>query len=124
MAPQTKKVNETEKTAQVAKPAKIAKTELTAKAIKADLPIKPKKAAKAAELVKPTTMDVTSQAIKTPRTAKMDMTNLKRLPKSLRTNQRRMKQIAHQEGTPFRSLIARHPFNPKEVEALPAPAED
>ena len=122
------KANKTDKSVKADKPVKtdqpvpVAKT---AKVAKPELKIKPAKAGK-----KVRTEPVTKEPIKTATVSKtvkqdkMDLTNLKRLPKSLRTYQRRMKQIAHQEGTTYRSLIARHPFTAKAGEALPVPVDD
>jgi hypothetical protein len=112
----TDKPVKTDKPELVAKTAKIAKPEPTIKPVKASKTVQP-------ELVTKKPIEIAT-ASKTVKADKLDMTKLKRLPKGERANQRRLKQIARQEGTTYHSLIARHPFIPKAGGVPPVPVED
>lgn len=98
-------IKKTSKTPKVANPEKIAKTD---KVIKAAKPVKAAKAAKAEIIVDAAATVEKPKATKT-KPVKMDMTHLKRLSAGQRIYIRRLKQTARQNGTVYRSPIARQP---------------
>jgi hypothetical protein len=118
MLPKMKKMSKTskaavpEKIAKTDKVIKVAKPAPSAKVAKANKPVKaarPVKAVKVAKLDIPIDATDAVEKSKAAKPAKMDMTHLKRLPAGQRIYIRRLKQTARQNGTVYRSMIARQP---------------